>query len=65
MKCNRVWTPLHNAARNNPNVEVIKSLISSGADVNTQNNTGQTSLDEANTEEKKAILRAAGGVSGQ
>ena len=55
-------TPLHGAAANNPNVEVVRYLFSvRGADINARNNDGRTPLDAANTEEKRTIIRAAGG----
>jgi ankyrin repeat protein len=61
-KVNDDWTPLHHAAwNNNPDVEVFRYLISKGANVNAQNNDDKTPLDVANTEAKRAILRAAGG----
>ncbi|MDR0327164.1 MAG: ankyrin repeat domain-containing protein [Planctomycetaceae bacterium] len=62
---NQFNTPLHEAVLRDPNVESVKFLISQGADVNAKDHDGKTPLDVANTEEKKAILRAAGGVSGQ
>jgi hypothetical protein len=49
--------PLHIAASNHSNAEVLKYLISVGADVNVKNKSGKTPLDVANTEEKKRILR--------
>jgi ankyrin repeat protein len=68
-KNNGGWTPLHEAAAHNSNVEVLRYLVSvPGADVNVRNNwegKTQTPLDLAETEEKKSILRAAGGRSGQ
>jgi len=65
-------TPLHLAARSN-SIDVLKYLISQGADVNARdcvnkfagdNSSSKTPLDYANTEEKKQILREAGGKSG-
>ena len=53
-------TPLHLAAKYN-HVEVVKYLISQGADVNAETTWGNTPLDLANNEEKKNILREAGG----
>ena len=53
-------TPLHLAAKYN-HVEVVKYLISQGADVNAETTWGNTPLDLANSEEKKKILREAGG----
>ena len=59
------WTPLHRAAIRNRNVEVLRYLVSvPNVDVNAQDKAGKTPLDVANTEEKRAILRAAGGKSG-
>jgi len=54
-------TVLHSAAQRNPNIEILKYLISQGADVNAKNNAGRMPLDVANSDEKKAILRAAMG----
>jgi ankyrin repeat protein len=68
-KNNGGWIPLHEAAAHNSNVEVLRYLVSvPGADVNARNHwegKQQTPLDLADTEEKKSILRAAGGRSGQ
>jgi len=58
-------TPLHNAALTNSNVEVLKCLVSAGGDVNAKDKEVNAPLDVANTEEKKRILRAAGGKSGK
>ena len=58
-------TPLFLASRQNPNVEVVGFLVFRGADVNLGIWNGETSLHTANTEEKRVILRAAGGRSGQ
>ena len=52
-------TPLHGAAHNNSNVEVLKYLISQGTDVNARTGEGKTPLDAADTDEKKHILREA------
>ena len=63
-KNNNGWTPLHYAVHSNSNVEVLEYLVSRGASVNTQvfaANGIQTPLDLADTEEKKSILREAGG----
>jgi|GEM_PF-1028228 len=58
-------TPLHNAAQNSPNAEVMRYLVSvPGIDVNAKDTEGRTPLDLANTDEKQAILRAAGGKNG-
>ncbi|MDR0609809.1 MAG: ankyrin repeat domain-containing protein [Planctomycetaceae bacterium] len=54
-------TPLHLAAFYNRNVEVLQYLISQGIDVNAKDNDGKTPLNLANTDEKKKILRDAGG----
>jgi ankyrin repeat protein len=55
-------TPLHLAAEKNPNIDVLKYLISQGADVNAKTELlDQTPLDLANSEEKKKVLRDAGG----
>jgi ankyrin repeat protein/regulator of sirC expression with transglutaminase-like and TPR domain len=40
-------TPLHNAAQHNPNVEVLKYLVSQGADVKTKDNMDWTPLHQA------------------
>jgi len=62
-KNNSGATPLYDAARSTTsNVEVLKCLISLGADVNAADKYGKTPLDIAGTEEKKAIIRAAGGL---
>ena len=58
------FTPLHYAAMHNNDVEVLKYLLSHGADVNAENNDGLTSLDVASTEAKEIILREAGGMNG-
>ena len=59
----RIWngvTPLHEATANS-NVEVLKYLVSvRGANVNIEDNEGVSPLDWADTNEKRAILRAAG-----
>jgi ankyrin repeat protein len=56
-------TPLYFAAKNN-SVEVVQYLISKGADVNVETNSGESPLDVADTEEKKSVLREAGGRVG-
>ena len=60
-------TPLHDAASSNPNAAVLECLIAKGADVNAvgKGSIGgsYTVLDIAKTEEKKEILRRAGGKS--
>jgi len=53
-------TPLHCAARHN-HIEVVKYLIEIGANVNAQDEYGKPPLDVASTDEKKTILREAGG----
>ena len=58
-------TPLFLAAQYNPNVDVMKTLIENGAEVNAKNYKGETPLDHADSEEKKNILRAAGGKTGE
>jgi thiol-disulfide isomerase/thioredoxin len=57
-------TPLYCAAIRNSNVDVLEYLVSQDADVNAKDNEGKTPLDDANTEEKREVLRAAGGKSG-
>lgn len=42
------------------NLEIVQFLIESGADVNIKNNDGKTSLDLAETEEIKEVLKKAG-----
>jgi len=68
------WAPIHEAAHHNRNVEILKYLLSIGVDVNTKVDGGNaknlewyrnTPLDLANSEEKRQILRAAGGKSGR
>ena len=60
-------TPLHQAAASEntadvaKRVEIAKFLIFQGAEVNVKNDKGETPLGVANTEEMRAILRAAGG----
>jgi len=54
-------TPLHYAAKYNPDVEVLKYLISAGADVNAENCYGWIPLDLTNMEGKRCILREAWG----
>ena len=60
-KNNIGWAPIHYAAMRNPSVDVTQLLIAQGADVNTKNTAGKTPLDIADSEEKKAIIREAGG----
>ena len=58
-------TPLHLAARFNSE-EVLQFLASQrGIEINARNKSGETAWDSANTEEKKSILREAGGRSGK
>jgi ankyrin repeat protein len=45
-------TPLMDAARRNPNPEVISVLLKAGADVNTKDNEGKTALDYAKENEE-------------
>ncbi|MDR0328202.1 MAG: hypothetical protein LBI05_07910 [Planctomycetaceae bacterium] len=52
-------TPLHYAAGENHNADVLKFLVSKGADVNAKNMVGRTPLGVADTTSKKNILRAA------
>jgi len=66
VKSNSGRTPLHVAAAYNTNPEVLKFLIEKGADVDAKDNSDQIPLDvvdsplgEANTEEKRRILREA------
>lgn len=54
-------TPLHCAVRLNQDIEVVKYLIEKGANVNAQDDNGKTPFDVADTDEKKTILREAGG----
>jgi len=62
-KCYCGRTPLHCAAEQNPDPNVLKYLISQGADVNAKDNiTGETPLDLAYTEPKIRILRQAMGL---
>jgi len=57
------YTPLHTAAVESPNVEILRCLISLGADVNAKTYKGSTPLYFAKTEEKRRLLREAGGYS--
>jgi len=52
-------TSLHRAAEHNPRVDVLEFIIAQGADVNIQNNLGETALNLADTDKKREILRAA------
>ena|GEM_PF-2038689 len=61
---NGIVSPLSLASQRNANAEILKHLISKGANVNSRDNAGRTALDYASTEEKKAILREAGGKRG-
>jgi len=47
--------------RTSKSTDVLKYLIEKGVDVNIKTNQGQTALDIATTDEKREILRAAGG----
>ena len=58
-------TPLYFTAYSVRNAEVLKHLIENGADVNARSDDGRTPLDSAKTDEMKAILRAAGGKTGE
>ena len=58
-------TLLHLAAEKNPDIAVLKFLLEKGADVNATDTEGKTPLDGADTEEKRTILRDAGGEPGQ
>jgi|GEM_PF-2238518 len=65
-KTNLGRTPLHQAAMSEvADAAVLRYIISQGADVNAKCKNGQTPLDVANTEAKKAVIRAAGGRSGR
>lgn len=57
-------TPLHYAARYNSDIRVLKYLLYRGASINTKSDKGRTPLDVASTDEKKRILREAGGKTG-
>ena len=61
-RSSRNTTALHCAAFYNSNAEILKTLLARGADANAQNNEGKTPLFIADTDEKKTILRAAGGL---
>lgn len=53
-------TPLHLAAMSEfGNVDILQCLIDNKADVHAKSDFGRTPLDDANTEEKKRVLRAA------
>ena len=59
-------TSLHRAAQANPNVEILRYLVTvPNIDLNEGNDQGKTPLDVADTDEKKEILRNAGGRSGE
>lgn len=61
-------TPLHIAAENYGNSEVLTILIKAGADVNAKDNRGDTPLDWASRRNKPKnaeVLRAAGGKLGK
>jgi len=67
-KDNAGSTLLHVAAQHNPDGEILKYLIARGANVNAisitgRNGAGRTPLDVADTDEKKAIILEAGGLS--
>jgi len=58
-------TPLHLAARSNPNVEVLRHLITRGANVNARNEGGRTPWDLAvESPEKRILLFREGGRGG-
>jgi len=63
------YTPLHSAAAHSPDADILQCLISLGANVNAKTHKGSTPLyfadstSFANSEEKKRILRNAGGYS--
>jgi len=56
-------TPLHHAG-SNTNIDVMKYLIEKGADINAINGFGWTPLDDVHYKEQVAILREAGGKTG-
>jgi len=51
-------TPLHYAAKYNPDTAILTNLLMYGANADARNKAGQTPLDVADTEEKKQILRS-------
>ena len=55
------YLPIHFAARDN-HIEVVKYLISHGADVNATDDMGTTPLDLADSSEKRKVLLEAGGM---
>jgi len=55
----RGTTPLYYASRSNADINVLKYLISQGADVNTRTKNGYSPMSVANTEEKKHVLHVA------
>ena len=51
------WTPLHSAARFNPNPEILLTLIDAGADMNAMTESGKTFIFwmEKNSRLKKTV----------
>jgi ankyrin repeat protein len=45
-------------------LEAVKYFVEKGADVNAENNSGQTPLDYAKTEKIQEFLRSSGGSRG-
>ena len=41
-KTSKGWTPLHSAARFNPNPEILLTLIDAGANIDSKTNSGKT-----------------------
>ena len=58
-------TPLHLAVRRADGKPLVELLLAAGADVNARDKLGKTPLDEAGTDDIKAVLRKHGGRPGK